>query len=82
MMSMQNTGRMGHLNQNDQSFIWLIQALRNRLGTDKLITLYNIGPAAENSMYNENVSKTIDYSWNPYYGSWRFLTLLEWGPTV
>ena len=64
-------GKNGTPQPNDQSFIWLIQALRNRLGTDKLITLYNIGPAAENSMYNENVSKTIDYSWNPYYGSWQ-----------
>ncbi len=64
-------GKNGTPQPNDQSFIWLIQALRDRLGADKLITLYNIGPAAENSANNQNVAKTIDYSWNPYYGSWQ-----------
>lgn len=55
---------------NDQSFIWLLQALRGRLGDDKLITLYNIGPAAENSRFDDRVSKNVDYAWNPYYGTW------------
>lgn len=56
---------------NDQSFIWLLQALRGRLGDDKLITLYNIGPAAENSRFDVRVSKNVDYAWNPSYGTWN-----------
>lgn len=55
---------------NNLSFIWLTQALRQRLGNDKLITLYDIGPSASNSRYDDSLSKTIDYAWNPYYGTW------------
>ncbi|MDO7863913.1 endo-beta-N-acetylglucosaminidase H [Brochothrix thermosphacta] len=63
-------GENGTLQPNNSSFIWLVQALRQRLGDDKLITLYNIGPAAYNSKANDSLSKSIDYSWNPYYGTW------------
>ena len=40
-------GKNGTPQPNNSSFIWLLQALRNRLGNDKLITFYNIVPAAE-----------------------------------
>ena len=39
-------GKNGTPQPNNSSFIWLLQALRNRLGNDKLITFYNIGPIA------------------------------------
>jgi hypothetical protein len=36
-----------------------------------LITLYDIGPSASRLSYDGvNVGDLIDYSWNPYYGSW------------
>lgn len=63
-------GVNGTSHPNNQSFIWLVQALRNRLGSDKLITLYNIGPAAYNSASNPNLNPLINYAWNPYYGTW------------
>ncbi|MGC3088850.1 chitinase, partial [Enterococcus faecalis] len=53
------------------SFIWLLQALRNRLGNDKLITFNNIGPAAANSSANPQMCSLIDYAWNPYYSTWN-----------
>ncbi|MCL2113107.1 MAG: endo-beta-N-acetylglucosaminidase family protein [Streptococcaceae bacterium] len=64
-------GKNGTAQPNNSSFIWLLQALRSRLGTDKLITLYNIGPSAYNSATNPLMSELVNYSWNPYYGSWQ-----------
>jgi len=55
---------------NASSFVYLVQALRQKLPT-KLITLYDIGPAAANLSYNgQSVAETFDYAWNPYYGTW------------
>lgn len=55
---------------NAYSFVYLVSALR-RMMPDKLITLYDIGPASENLSYGGvEVGELINYSWNPYYGSW------------
>ncbi|HTJ70943.1 MAG TPA: endo-beta-N-acetylglucosaminidase H [Actinospica sp.] len=63
-------GTNGTGQPNDWSFPYLVQALRNDL-PDKLITLYFIGPSSTTLSYNGiNVGDLIDYSWNPYYGTW------------
>jgi hypothetical protein len=55
---------------NASSFVYLVQALRQKL-PNKLITLYDIGPAAARLSYNgQSVAETFDYAWNPYYGTW------------
>ncbi|SDS17314.1 endo-beta-N-acetylglucosaminidase H [Microlunatus soli] len=55
---------------NDFSFVYLVSALRERL-PDKIITLYYIGPSSTRLSFDGvNVGDLIDYSWNPYYGSW------------
>lgn len=64
-------GTNGTARPNSSSFIWLLQALRSRLGSEKLITLYNIGPSASYSENNPLMSQLVDYAWNPYYGSWQ-----------
>ncbi|MGC2933434.1 chitinase, partial [Enterococcus faecalis] len=64
-------GKNGTPQPNNTSFIWLLQALRNRLGNDKLITFYKIGPAAANSSAKPQMSSIIDYAWNPYYSTWN-----------
>lgn len=47
-------------------------ALRERLGDDKLITFYNIGPALYSLEYGGvRVGDLIDYAWNPYYSTWQ-----------
>ncbi|HMQ39287.1 MAG TPA: glycosyl hydrolase family 18 protein [Micropruina sp.] len=57
---------------NDFSFVYLIKALRHRLGPDKLITFYNIGPSGERTVYHGfKAGWLIDYAYNPYYGSWQ-----------
>lgn len=57
---------------NDFSFVYLIRALRHRLGPDKLITFYNIGPSGERTVYRGfKAGWLIDYAYNPYYGSWQ-----------
>ncbi|HEY3560037.1 MAG TPA: endo-beta-N-acetylglucosaminidase H [Kribbella sp.] len=63
-------GNNGTGQPNDFSFVYLVQALRAKL-PDKLITLYDIGPAADRLTYNgQSIVETFDYGWNPYYGSW------------
>jgi hypothetical protein len=63
-------GNNGTGQPNDFSFVYLVQALRAKLPT-KLITLYDIGPAAERLTYNgQSIVDTFDYGWNPYYGTW------------
>lgn len=63
-------GNNGTGQPNDFSFVYLVSALRDLL-PDKLITLYDIGPSASRLSYDGvNVGDLIDYSWNPYYGSW------------
>jgi hypothetical protein len=63
-------GNNGTGQPNDFSFVYLVQALRQKL-PDKLITLYDIGPAADRLTYNgQSIANTFDYAWNPYYGTW------------
>ncbi|RZU20291.1 glycosyl hydrolase family 18 (putative chitinase) [Kribbella rubisoli] len=63
-------GNNGTGQPNDFSFVYLVQALRAKL-PNKLITLYNIGPAADRLTYNgQTIAETFNYSWNPYYGTW------------
>lgn len=63
-------GNNGTSQPNDFSFVYLVQALRAKL-PNKLITLYDIGPASERLTYNgESIANTFDYAWNPYYGTW------------
>lgn len=55
---------------NAYSFVYLVSALR-RLLPHKIISLYDIGPASTALSYGGvEVGKLLDYSWNPYYGSW------------
>lgn len=64
-------GTNGTPQPNDYSFLYLLKALRARLGPDKLITFYNIGPAMDSLEYDgENGAQYIDYAFNPYYGTW------------
>ncbi|WP_350280240.1 endo-beta-N-acetylglucosaminidase H [Kribbella sp. HUAS MG21] len=63
-------GNNGTGQPNDFSFVYLVQALRAKL-PNKLITLYDIGPASERLSYNgQSIANTFDYAWNPYYGTW------------
>lgn len=65
-------GENGTGQPNAWSFVYLVHALRNRLGDDKLITFYNIGPAAAATQYKHMYAGDyLDFAWNPYYGSWR-----------
>ncbi|MEU5870790.1 endo-beta-N-acetylglucosaminidase H [Glycomyces sp. NPDC047369] len=66
-----NYGANGTGPANDSSFVYLVDALRDRLGPDKLITFYNIGPAASATEYGGvRAGDLLDYAWNPWYGSW------------
>ncbi|MGZ0150125.1 endo-beta-N-acetylglucosaminidase H [Kribbella sp. WER1] len=63
-------GNNGTGQPNDFSFVYLVQALRAKL-PNKLITLYDIGPAADRLSYNgQSIAETFNYAWNPYYGTW------------
>ena len=63
-------GNNGTGQPNDFSFVYLVQALRAKL-PNKLITLYDIGPAADRLTYNgQSIANTFNYAWNPYYGTW------------
>ncbi|MEU8222223.1 endo-beta-N-acetylglucosaminidase H [Kribbella sp. NPDC048915] len=63
-------GNNGTGQPNDFSFVYLVQALREKL-PNKLITLYDIGPSSERLEYNgQSIANTFDYAWWPYYGSW------------
>lgn len=64
-------GNNGTGQPNDSSFVHLVTALRANM-PDKIISLYNIGPAASRLSYGGvNISSKFDYAWNPYYGSWQ-----------
>ncbi|KIF74235.1 chitinase [Streptomyces sp. 150FB] len=64
-------GNNGTGQPNDSSFVYLATALRANM-PDKIISLYNIGPAASRLSYGGvDVSSKFDYAWNPYYGSWQ-----------
>jgi hypothetical protein len=55
---------------NASSFVYLVSALRQDM-PNKLITLYDIGPAASSMSYNGvDVTHDFNYAWNPWYGSW------------
>ncbi|MEU6054672.1 endo-beta-N-acetylglucosaminidase H [Streptomyces xanthochromogenes] len=63
-------GNNGTGQPNSSSFVHLVTALRANMPT-KLISLYNIGPAASRLSYGGvNVSSKFNYAWNPYYGTW------------
>ncbi|OON81596.1 chitinase [Streptomyces tsukubensis] len=64
-------GKNGTGQPNDSSFVHLVTALRANM-PGKIISLYNIGPAASRLSYGGvDVSSKFDYAWNPYYGSWQ-----------
>lgn len=64
-------GENGTGQPNDSSFVYLVEELRERLGPDKLLTLYNIGPAADATEYDGvRAGDLLDYAWNPWYGYW------------
>ena len=63
-------GTNGTAQPNAWSFPYLVQALRNDMPS-KIISLYFIGPSSTTLSYNGIVvGNLINYSWNPYYGSW------------
>jgi hypothetical protein len=63
-------GTNGTAQPNDWSFPYLVQALRDDL-PDSIISLYFIGPSSTTLSYDGIVvGDLINYSWNPYYGSW------------
>ncbi|MFF4476847.1 endo-beta-N-acetylglucosaminidase H [Streptomyces sp. NPDC001520] len=64
-------GNNGTGQPNDSSFVHLVTALRANM-PNKIISLYNIGPAASRLSYGGvDISSKFDYAWNPYYGSWQ-----------
>ncbi|MEU5089005.1 endo-beta-N-acetylglucosaminidase H [Streptomyces sp. NPDC021356] len=64
-------GNNGTGQPNDSSFVYLVSALRANM-PNKIISLYDIGPAASRLSYGGvDVSSTFDYAWNPYYGTWQ-----------
>lgn len=63
-----NYGANGTPQPNAESFGWLVTALRDRLGPDKVISLYAIGPSYTTTDFTLfDAAGTIDYAWNPYY---------------
>ncbi|MCS7476938.1 endo-beta-N-acetylglucosaminidase H [Umezawaea endophytica] len=63
-------GKNGTGQPNASSFVYLVTALRAAM-PNKLITLYNIGPAASRLSYGGvDITSKFDYAWNPYYGTW------------
>ncbi|MFF3488432.1 endo-beta-N-acetylglucosaminidase H [Streptomyces sp. NPDC002701] len=64
-------GKNGTGQPNASSFVHLVTALRANM-PNKIISLYNIGPAASRLSYGGvDISSKFDYAWNPYYGSWQ-----------
>ncbi|MGW3966632.1 endo-beta-N-acetylglucosaminidase H [Amycolatopsis sp. NPDC005003] len=63
-------GNNGTGQPNAGSFVHLVTALRAAMPT-KLISLYNIGPAASRLSYGgTDITAKFNYAWNPYYGTW------------
>ncbi|MDY0983530.1 endo-beta-N-acetylglucosaminidase H [Microbacterium sp. CFBP9023] len=61
-------GANGTPQPNPQSFGWLATALRDRLGPDKIISLYAIGPSYTTTDFALfDAAGVLDYAWNPYY---------------
>ncbi|MFR0357677.1 endo-beta-N-acetylglucosaminidase H [Streptomyces sediminimaris] len=64
-------GNNGTGQPNDSSFVQLVTALRAKM-PGKIISLYDIGPAASRLSYGGvDISSKFDYAWNPYYGTWQ-----------
>ncbi|MEU9382054.1 endo-beta-N-acetylglucosaminidase H [Streptomyces sp. NPDC048279] len=64
-------GNNGTGQPNASSFVYLVSALRADI-PGKIISLYNIGPAASRLSYGGvDISSKFDYAWNPYYGTWQ-----------
>lgn len=71
-----NYGANGTPQPNAQSFGWLASALRDRLGPDKLITLYAIGETYTVTDFTRfDAAAVIDHAWNPYYPSYNAPTV-------
>ncbi|WP_144710990.1 endo-beta-N-acetylglucosaminidase H [Curtobacterium pusillum] len=63
-------GTNGTPQPNSQSIGWLITALRAQMPS-KLISFYNIGPAASSlSSSSSTIGSKLDYAWNPFYGTY------------
>jgi hypothetical protein len=63
-------GTNGTPQTNNQSAGWLISALRADM-PNKLITLYDIGPAATAiASAPTSIGSQLNYAWNPYYGTY------------
>ncbi|MFB8188495.1 endo-beta-N-acetylglucosaminidase H [Microbacterium sp. NPDC055988] len=72
-----NYGANGTPQPNAQSFGWLATALRDRLGPDKIISLYAIGETytvTDFSLFD--AAAVLDYAWNPYYPTYNAPTVL------
>lgn len=62
-------GENGTAQPNSTSFAYLLEALDERLGDDKLITLYAIGESYTlTDWQGTGAAQHVDYAWNPYYG--------------
>lgn len=69
-------GANGTPQPNAQSFGWLATALRDRLGPDKIISLYAIGETYTVTDFTAfDVAGVIDYAWNPYYPTYNAPTI-------
>lgn len=65
-------GNNGTGQPNDFSFVYLVTHLRELLGEDKLITLYDIGPSSERLEYDGvHLGDYFDYAFQPYYGAYN-----------
>lgn len=63
-------GNNGTGQPNNSSFVMLLQELKAAM-PDKLITFYYYGPATTRQSYNgDQAGNYINYSWNPYYGTY------------
>jgi hypothetical protein len=63
-------GKNGLPQPNDSSFVLLLDELR-KLMPAKIISLYNIGPAAAHATWNnKKIGDFVNYAWNPYYGTY------------
>ncbi|MCS4303212.1 endo-beta-N-acetylglucosaminidase H [Chryseobacterium sp. BIGb0232] len=63
-------GNNGTGQPNNSSFVMLLQELKAAM-PDKLITFYYYGDAISRQSYNgDQAGNYINYSWNPYYGTY------------
>jgi hypothetical protein len=80
-------GTNGTGQPNAYSFVYLVTKLRALMPT-KIISFYFIGPASTSLSYNGvTVGSKINYSWNPYYGTYSApvvpgLTKSQLGPAA